>query len=201
MAIQSLCAQLFAGFDGSCEAPARKYFQQAVLINKADIETYTITKPDYDTPTCNYKVTFTLADGKTGYKFIGPEAGSNYFGSYDKSRNDLGYAQYIHNVQILVSGVDEASKCILDSLDKGSFVVALQLKDPNVPTGRVEIYGLINGLTTGDYTYNIQEGGGGTPILLSSLEDAPESYLPLVYESAVPGSEATDFDDNFNNIP
>lgn len=194
MAIQSLCAKLFNGFDASCDAPTRKYYQQAVLINKSDIETYTITKPDYGTPTCNYKVAFTLKSGATGYKFIGPEAGSNYFGSYDKTRNDLGYAQYIHNTQILIAGVDETTKCILDSLDKGSFVVALQLKD-----GTVEIYGVVNGLTTGDYTYNIQEGGGGTSVQLSSLEDAPESSLPFVYESAVPGSESADFDANFSN--
>ena len=38
-------------------------------------------------------------------------------------------------------------------IDKGSFVVALQAKD-----GTVEIYGMVNGLTTGDYEYNIQGG-------------------------------------------
>jgi len=194
MAVQSICAKLFAGFDASCDAPVRKYFQQAVLINKSDIETYTITPPDAETDTCSYTVVFSLKATKTGFLFQGPEAGSSFLGSYDKSRSDLGHPQYIHNAQVLVVGVSEASKCILDGLDKGSFVVAFQLKDETV-----EIYGIEQGLTTGDYTYNIQEGGGGTPILLSSLEDAPERYLPLVYESAVPGSETADFDDLFAN--
>lgn len=195
MATQSLCAKLFAGFDASCDAPVRKYYQQAVLINKSDIETYSITKPDYGTDTCNYKATFSLKVGATGYLFIGPEAGSSFLGSYDKSRSDIGHSQYVHNAQILIAGVDEASKCILDGLDKGSFVAVYQLKD-----GTVEIYGLVNGLTTGDYSYNIQEGGGGTVILLSSLEDAPESTLPLVYEAAVPGEETADFDSLFANV-
>lgn len=192
MAVTSICAKLFNSYDGSCIAPARKYYQQAVLINKTDIDTTTVTLPDPETETCDYKATFALKAGKTGYRIIGAEAGSSFYGAFDKSRSDLGYPQYIHNVGILVTGITEEAKCILDSLDKGSFVVALQLKD-----GTVEIYGLTNGLTTGDYSYNIQEGGGGTQIILSSLEDAPEGNLPLVYESAVPGQENEDFDDAF----
>ena len=192
MAIQSLCAKLFNGLDVSCDAPVRKYYQQAVIINKSDINDYTITLPNPETEECNYKVAFDLKPGTTGYRILGAEAGSTFYGSTDKSRGDLGYAQYIHKVGILVAGVTEEVKCILDSLDKGSFVVALQLKD-----GTVEIYGFVCGLTTGDYSYNIQEGGGGTQIILSSSEDAPESNLPLIYESAVPGQENEDFDDAF----
>jgi len=192
MAVQSLCAKLFNNLDISCIAPPRKFWQQVVLINKSDIADYTVTLPNATTEECNYNVSFTLADGTTGYRITGPEAGSSFYGAYDKSRSDIGFAQYIHNVGFLVAGESEESKCILESLDKGSFVAALQLKD-----GTVLIYGLINGLTTGDYSYNIQEGGGGTPIILSSLEDAPEGNLPLVYVSAVPGQESEDFDDAF----
>ena len=192
MAVQSLCAKIFNGLDVSCDAPVRKYYQQAVIINKSDIDSYTISLPDAETETCDYNVTFALKAGATGYRILGAEAGSSFYGSVDKSRSDLGYAQYIHNAGILIAGVSEEVKCILDGLDKGSFVVALQLKN-----GTVEIYGIVNGLTSGDYSYNIQEGGVGTAILLSSLEDAPESNLPLVYESAVPGQESTDFDDAF----
>lgn len=192
MAVQSVCSKLFNDLDGSCVSPSRKYYQQAVVINKSSLDTFTITKQDFDTETCNYKVTFKLKAGETGYRISGPEAGSSFYGSYDKSRSDLGYPQYIHNTGILISGVDEASKCILDSLDKGSFFVVLQLKD-----GTVEVFGIENGLTTGDYSYNIQEGGGGTQIILSSIEDSPENSLPLVYESEVPGQENEDFDDAF----
>lgn len=192
MAIQSLCAKLVNGADYSCDAPVRKYYQQAVIINKSDIADYTLALPDAETGDCEYTVTFELNAGTTGYRILGAEAGSSFYGSFDKSRSDLGYAQYIHNVGILVAGISEDVKCLLNSLDKGSFVVAMQLKD-----GTVEIFGMVNGLTTGDYSYNIQEGGGGTQIILSSLEDAPEANLPLVYESSVPGQENEDFDDAF----
>lgn len=192
MAVPSICAILSNGLDSGCDAPVRKAFQQVVVINKTDIDSYTISLPDPETETCDYKVSFELKAGKTGYRVIGPEAGSSFYGSYDKSRSDLGYAQYIHNVGILVSGITEEAKCFLSALDKSLVVVAVQWKD-----GTVEIYGIVNGLTTGDYSNNIQEGGGGTQIILSSLEDAPESNLPLIYESAVPGQESEDFDDAF----
>lgn len=192
MAVLNLCAKLVNGLDISCNAPVRKYYQQAVIINKTDIASYVITPPDPEIPSCDYKVTFQLNPGTTGYRIIGSQAGSSFFGSFDKTRSDLGYPQYVHNTSILIAGITEEVKCILDSLDKGLFVVALQLQD-----GTVEIFGIVNGLTTGDYTYDIQGGGGGTAILLSSLENAPETRLPLVYESAVPGQENEDFDDAF----
>ena len=194
MAIESICAKLNAGFDASCDPPSRKYYQQGVIMNKTDIDPATIVITEPAGAQCDYNVEFTMKAGTTGYKFLGPSAGSNFYGSYDKSRSDLGFPQYKHNAQILIAGVTEAAKCILDGLDKGSFVVALQLQD-----GTVEIYGLGNGLTTGDYSYNIQEGGGGTPVLLSSLDDAPEKLLPLVYNPGVGGDANADFDANFAN--
>lgn len=194
MAVVNLCAKLGNGLDVSCEAPVRKFFQQAVVINKTDIEEYTIQKPDAELGECNYNVSFTLKPGTTGYRISGIQAGSSFFGSFDKSRSDLGYPQYVHNASILIAGASEEAKCILDSLDKGSFVIAYQYTD-----GTVEIYGMENGVTSGDYTYDVQGGGGGTAIVLSSLEDAPERYLPLIYLSNTPGSEGADFDTAFEN--
>lgn len=192
MSSQSACARLKNNRDGSCDAPVRKFDQCAVIINWDDIETYTENKPTADT--CQYTVEFTLAEGTTGYSIKGPEAGSSFFGSFDKGRGDLGYAEYIHNASILMAGIDEAGNCILDALDKGKFVVALRLSD-----GTVVIYGIVNGLTTGDYTYDPQAGGGGAPILLSSMEDAPEARLPYIYKSATLNGESADFDALFAN--
>lgn len=192
MAVTNLCAKLINGVDIGCNPPVRKYYQQAVLINKTDIDEFTITPPDAEAESCDYKVTFTLKAGTTGYRISGPEAGTSFFGSFDKSRSDLGFPQYIHNASILLAGISESVKCILDSIDKGNFVAVYQLGD-----GTVEVYGIENGLTSGDYTYDVQGGGGGTAIVLSSVEDAPERYLPLIYESAVPGQEGDDFDDAF----
>lgn len=196
MAIFSICGNLKNGQDASCIAPARRFYQQAVLINLGDIDrtTEVITTPTAEVPDCAYSVQFSLKDGKTGYRFTGPESGSSYKGYFDKSNADLGFVQYKHNAQILVVGSDEEAKCILDSLSKGKYAVAYQFTD-----GTVEIYGYVNGLTTGDFTYDVQEGGGGTAIVLSSLDTAPENFAPLVYVSAVPGSESADFDANFDN--
>lgn len=192
MAITSLCGRLVNGLDLGCIAPVRKVYQQAVIINKSDIDTFSISTPDPEATTCEYNVTFALKEGTTGYRIAGVEAGSSFYGAFDKARGDLGFTEYTHNIGILIAGVTEEVKCVLEALDKGSFVVALQWKD-----GTVEIYGIVNGLTTGDYSFNPQEGGGGAQIVLSSLEDAPESNLPLIYTSAVPGQENEDFDDAF----
>ena len=121
MATPSTCAQLAAGYDASCTPPARKFYQQAVLINMADIDPATVTITA--TPgSSDYKVAFVLKSGTTGYKFIGPETGGIFKGTHDKSRSDLGYPQYIHNAQVLISGITQAAKAILGSLDKSTFV-------------------------------------------------------------------------------
>lgn len=196
MAVASICGTLKNGQDASCIAPARRFYQQAVVINKSDIDTETVvlSVPTAEDPECAYSVKFSLKEGKTGLRFTGPESGSTYKGYFDKTTSDLGYAQYKHNAQILVVGSTEEAKCILDSLSKGKYVVAYQFTD-----GTVEIYGFENGLTTGDFTYDVQEGGGGTAIVLSSLDIAPENYVPLVYKSTPSGSENADFDSNFDN--
>lgn len=196
MAITSLCGTLKNGQDASCIAPARRFYQQAVVINKTDIdpESVVISVPTEEAPECLYNVAFSLKEGKTGLRFTGPETGSTYKGYFDKALSDLGFVQYTHNAQVLVVGSTEEAKCILDSLSKGKYVVAYQFTD-----GTVEIYGMQNGLSAGDFTYDVQEGGGGTAIILSSLETAPENYVPLVYKSAVEGGETADFDANFEN--
>src|SRR5690606_25122931 len=143
MAVVNLFAKLGNGLDVSCEAPVRKFFQQAVVINKTEIEEYTIQNPDSEPGVCAYNLTLTLKAGATGYRSSGPQAGSSFFGSFDKSRSDLGHTQYIHNASILIASASEEAKCILDSLDKGSFVVAYQYTD-----GTVEVYGMETGLTS-----------------------------------------------------
>lgn len=196
MARESICAKLIADQDFSCISPVRKYVQQFVAINKSDIDEYTINKTDStsETPECVYNVEFTLKEGKKGFFFQLPENGTSVFGTFDKSRSDLGYTQYIHNVNAFVAGASEQAKCILEALDKGSYVVALQLAD-----GTVEIYGIENGLSTGDYTYDIQTNGGGTAIILSSNESTPENNIPLVYKPAEGGNADADFNSAFEN--
>ena len=194
MAVESTCGMLREGQDNTClPTTQRKYFQQAVLINRLDIDytTAEVTLPTSEL--CSYNVEFALKEDKTGYRFSASESGVSVKGWFDKSRNDLGNVQYIHQVQLLVMNILESSKCILSGLDLGNFVVALQ----NGQT--VEIFGFYNGLSTADYTYDVAEGGGGALINLASLEDNPEGILPLVYKSGTPGGEIADFDSNFAN--
>lgn len=194
MAIESICGRLLNDIDGSCVAPARRYWQQAVLINKSDIETLTINTTDYDaqSPTCAYNVEFTLKCETSGIRVTGIETGDHFKGYYDKTRDANGYPTYKHQVQIFLGGISENVKCALDALDKGSVVVALQLKD-----GTVEIYGIENGMSTGDYTWDLQAGSGGTAIVLSSLDSSPENFVPLIYKASGSGTESADFDSNF----
>jgi len=198
MAIASVCGTLRSGADYSCAAPAtRKYAQQISVINKNDIDptSVVITAPVGITPeTCAYNVVFTLKPGLSGFHFTGSENGSTYFGTVDTSTSEtFGTPDFIHTVQMLAVGATEADKCRLDALIRGKYVVAMQFGDI------IEIYGLQNGISAADGTIDNQGGGGGSIITLTSKEDAPESYLPLVYKSLVPGQEIEDFDADFLN--
>jgi len=190
MAIQTICGILLNGQDTVCNPLVRRYYQQAIVINKDDVDTSTVTTPTVGQ--CDYKVNFALKAGKSGLLFISPEAGNSVKGFSDKTTAETGHPQFIHHVQFLVTGVNEEAKCILDALSRGSYFVVLQLKD-----GTVEVFGFEQGLVAPDFTYDIQENGGGVVMLLDSLETAPENFMPLVYESATPGGETADFDSLF----
>lgn len=184
------------GQDGSCITPERRYYQQAVIINKSEIQEFKINKTDFsqENPQFDYSVEFILKQGKKGYLFKGADSGNLYSGTFDKSTGTLSYPQYKHNVNLAIIGASIASKYILESLDKGLYVAAMQFTD-----GTIEIYGIENGLKTGDYTYDIQGGGGGSTIVLCSAENSQESNLPLVYKSKVTAGESADFDSLFEN--
>jgi len=194
MAVTSPCALLANGQDNSCLVDiVRKYYQQVVLINRSDIVDIVESVPTAEDPTCVYTVGFGLKENATGYRIAGIEAGSVYKGYFDKSVSDLAYPQYIHHVDMVLMGIGQDTKCILDSMSRGSFVAALQIGTT------IEIYGIKNGLSIDDFTFDVGEGGGGSLLTLSSLENAPESRLPFVYVSNTPGSEVADFDALFAN--
>ena len=196
MANTAICAELDGVVDLSCiKSLVKKYFQEIVIINFNDIDR-TASVINQAGALCDYSVSMVLKAGKRGVMLKLPENGNTIRGSYAKSTSDLGFIQYLQTVQILIAGVTKEIKCILDKLDRGRFVVAAQLAD-----GTVEIYGYENGLTTGDYTFDLVEGGGGAKIPLQSKEAEQESMLPLIYKPAVPGSENADFNEQFSQIP
>lgn len=194
MAVTSPCALLANGQDNSCLTEiVRKYYQQVVLINRSDIVDIVQTVPTAEDPACVYTVGFSLKEGTTGYRIAGIEAGSVYKGYFDKSVSDLSYPQYIHHVDMVLMGVGQDTKCLLDSLSRGSFVAALQIGET------IEIYGIGSGLSIDDFTFDVGEGGGGSLLTLSSLENAPESRLPFIYVPAEGGDAIADFDALFAN--
>lgn len=196
MANTAICAELDGVVDLSCiRTLVKKYFQEIVIINFNDIDR-TASVINQAGALCDYSVSMVLKAGKKGVMLKLPENGNTIRGSYAKSTSDLGFIQYLQTVQILIAGVTKEIKCILDKLDRGRYVVAAQLAD-----GTVEIYGYENGLTTGDYTFDLVEGGGGAKIPLQSKDAEQESMLPLIYKPAVPGSENADFNEQFSQIP
>ena len=196
MANTAICAELDGVVDLSCiRTLVKKYFQEIVIINFNDIDR-TASVINQAGALCDYSLPLTLKAGKKGVMLKLPENGNTIRGSFAKTTDDNGFVQYLHTVQILVNGVSKENKCILDKLDRGRYVVAAQLAD-----GTVEIYGFQNGLTTGDYTYDLVEGGGGVKIPLQSKDSEQETLLPMVYKSAVPGSENADFNEQFSQIP
>lgn len=193
MANNSICSELTGNMDFSCTRNfPKKYYQEAVFINLNDIDKAASTVGNMQGSTCDYTVQMILKSMKKGTQIKLPETGNAIKGFYGKSKTDNGFVQYLHQVQFLMIGASSDTKCKMDKLDHGRYVVALQLTD-----GTVEIYGWENGLTTADYTYDIQEGGGGSLIVLQSDENAQESMIPLVYKPAAAGDANADFNEQF----
>lgn len=193
MANNSICTELTGAIDKSCVRNfPKKYYQEAVIINLNDIDKANSPIGNIAGSTCDYTVQMILKSLKKGVQVKLPETGNAIKGFTGKSKTDNGFVQYLHQVQILMIGADVETKCQIDKLDHGRYVVALQLTD-----GTVEIYGWENGLSTGDYTYDIAEGGGGSLIVLQSDENAQESMLPLVYKPQTGGDANADFNEQF----
>ena len=197
MANSAICSELQDGYDLSCSRNlVKKYFQEAVIINLSDIDRTNSTINPPTALACEYNLELLLLESKTGVQFKLPESGSSIKGFVGKSKTDNGFVQYLHQVQIFVAGNSAETKCILDKLDHGRYAIALQTTD-----GTVEVYGYQNGISTGDYTYDLVDGGGGALITLQSDEDAQEDYLPFVYTPQVGGDANADFNSQFENTP
>lgn len=193
MAIASICGTLGQGIDQACLTNiVKKFYQQMVVINKIDINPATVVYqlPTLATPTA-YNIFFELKIGKSGFLFKGIEANRTLSGMAEKSTGENIGSQYAHKVNYTILSASEQIKSILNSFDKGKYVVALQLLN-----GDVEVYGFENGLSSADYTYDIQGAGGATVLVLESKESEFESTLPLHFKSADPNA---DFDSLFAN--
>lgn len=188
------CEKLRTGVDMACGSYQKRYYQQLVLVNRSDLLNKKIVVSSVsidDVHTCRHRVFFNLKPGKTGYRFTLGENASSIYGTAEKTIEE-GVPQYVHSINMVLLGVDEASKCILSQLDKADYFGALQFYD-----GTIEIFGFEYGMTTGEYAYDPQNSGGGAIIKLVSLETSLEDELPFIYKSATVNGEIADFDANF----
>ena len=176
------CKQLLRGQDIRCINIDRKYYQQIVLINKDDVNEVAYSVNDE-----SHAIAFNLVNGATGYKYIGSDLTSLYNASFSKTTRK-GQPLYNHTLNLPVIGVGTTTKLILKELDLSTYFGAIQFRD-----GTIEIYGFENGLKTNDYTYEVQNGLGGTSITLSSKFE--EENIPYIY-----GGNSSDFDNNFVDI-
>lgn len=190
------CEKLINGQDSTCQSYARKYYQQLVLINKEDVDSYVIKLPqtsiegDY---TCRYRLSFKLKEGKSGIRFTSSETANIVNGSFGKSVKES-IPKYRHAIQFPLFGIDEETKCILDQLDNSEYFGVLQYYD-----NTIEVFGFENGLVTEDYDYNPSSNAGGNIMLIASESDSLEDFMPFVYFNT-DGTEVAEFDNNFQDI-
>lgn len=181
------CVNLIKGFDATCgDNFVNKYYQNAVLINKSEIQDKVVTSSD-----TKNRVSFNLEEGATGYLFQANEKVALITGRFSKNEKK-GVPYYTHKVDIVVYGVDEDAKTLLKQLDQGEFVVALEFKD-----GTVEIFGFDHGMKTTNYEYSGQGSNGGAVI---SLESRSEEYDPPYEYVSLTGTAVGDFDNLFADI-
>lgn len=188
-----ICNELTGDIDLSCKRVFPKsWYQEAVFINFNDIDRTASQLSTNNGTNCAHSVQMVLKPGKKGTRLRLPDGGSTIKGFYDKSTTDNGDVEYLHKAQGLIKGADEETMCIIDKLDHGLYVIALQTK-----ADTVFIYGWENGLSTGDYTWDITAGGGGTVLPFQNKEAEKESMLPLVYKPQTGGDANADFNSQF----
>ena len=190
------CESLRNGLDLTCGTFAKKYYQQVVLVNRADVQNKRIVTSSLDIDgnyTCRNRVYFNLKEGKSGFRFSLNENSSSIFANFDKSIVE-NIPQYLHTVSIVILGVSEQIKCLFTQLDYADYFAAVQFYD-----GTIEIFGFEFGLTSGNYGYDPHNNNGGSVIKLSSLSDSLEDTPPLNYKSTE-GTEILDFDNNFQDV-
>jgi hypothetical protein len=162
-----------------------RYYQRAVIVNKADVRDFFIWKND-----TMHRVSFSLFDGKSGFTFLATEKGASIVGVSKKTDWDL-IPEYQHSVSIIVRSNDEASKVALRQLDVSNVFVALLDY-----SGGVEVFGFEYGMSSAAYEFNLHDGG--VKLDLTSRDGGFENENPFLYFSKTNAIE--DFNNEFANI-
>lgn len=198
-----ICGELNNGQDNSCPDLQKGYFQEIKLANFDDIEVKEMTI-DNTVGSERFRAKVGLKEGKSAFSFKGIGRGNSIRGWYSFAVDDNNMPIYTHHVQIIITGVTEAQKNIIDGLSSGLIVAFAKLKNWETPEAgelvpAVEVFGLTNGLVAQPYDYNIAETGGVVVIELASSEGFEEPKPSYIYESETAGGELADWDSDFEN--
>lgn len=191
-----VCDKLRNGLDLRCIPIAKKYYQKIVLINRADVElkrivtSYTDINGDYF---CANRVYFKLFENLKGFSFKINENSFSIFANFEKTEVE-NTAQYNHSVNVVIAGVTEDIKCLLQQIDKGDYFGVAQFYD-----GTIEVFGFEYGLKSAGYNFDPHNSSGGIVIKLSSNTDALEDFPPFIYKNQN-GTETEDFDNDFEDV-
>lgn len=196
--METVCGILESGQDISCDGLEKSYAQRLVILNSSHLKSKTVTTT-CENETNVYTVEFELQEDKKGVMFIGIPAGNDIRGITNKSRTDRGRVQYQHQVNMLVAGINQKQKCILSSLDKGSFFAVLEIRNPETLDVGYEVFGIEQFLITDDYEYDPAENAGIVEITLQSHEDFQEDNLPYIYKAGDGSTAKADFESLFLN--
>ena len=67
---ESICGKIYKGQDSSCEVQQKGHEQEIVVMNYSDLDT--LSRRECTDEDSKYRVKFTLKQGASGVKFIGP---------------------------------------------------------------------------------------------------------------------------------
>ena len=174
-----ICGKVLADQLIDCNSSIIKGIEQAViLINRCDIETYTVDKTD----TTHKATLITTKAASTGYLIQGINGKSLFYGAHSINSNDDAPDDFTHTIGLRGYNLTEENLIYIRSLGRGADVVAITLdKTASTDEDKYKVYGLENGLRVGEYAQQTNENRGSFIYTLTSKDPDFETDPPLVW--------------------
>lgn len=185
----TICGKILSDQLMDCNSTIIKGIEQAIiLINRCDIETYTLDRTD----TTHKATAINLRSGSTGYLLQGVSGKNLFFASHSMNENDDAPNDVAHTISLRGFNLTEENLIYIRGLVKGADLVAITLdKTQSTDEDKYKVYGIENGLKLGEYAQSTNENRGAFVYTLSSREPDFETGPPLVWlESDVATTDA-----------